>query len=71
MKVNIEILRHLYDYAVKTENIYFINHYIGIEEDKIATFEEFKDFIKSTIIADFQYDFGYTGDLNKLIEMED
>ena len=71
LKINKDMLREVYDYIVENHSIEYLNEYLDIEEDKIATFEEFKEYLKSSIIANLQYDFDVRINLNELIEMED
>lgn len=68
MYIDLVELKNIYNYLVDNKNIYFINDYVGLEEDNIPTFEDFKNYIKNNIIAGLEYDLACTYDMSNLIK---
>lgn len=66
MKINLDVLKRIYEDMIKSDNIYYLNEYVGLTEDETATFEQFKEFVKDLIYSNLQYDFNV--DTNGLIE---
>ena len=70
MYIDLVELKNIYNYLVDNEKIYYINEYVGLEEDNIPTFEDFKSYIKNNIIAGLEYDLTCNYNMNNLIKEE-
>lgn len=68
MYIDLVELKKIYNYLVDNKNILFINDYVGLEEDNIPTFEDFKNYIKNNIISGLEYDLACVYDMSNLIK---
>ena len=52
---------------------YYENHKVALfdSEQEIKTFEEFKEYLYSTILSNVQYDFGIDIDIDKLLNLNE
>jgi len=68
MEIDIEVLKDVYDYIIENGKIYTLNDYMDLNDDEIATFEDFIEYLKSNFIANLQYDFDVRFSLDKLFK---
>lgn len=62
MIIDIEKLKKVYEIVKYKDNLCYINEYVGKNEDEEITFEDFKEYVKNSIISELQYDLNVCDD---------
>lgn len=62
MIIDNEKLKKVYEIVKYKDNLCYINEYVGKDEDEEITFEDFKIYVKNSIISELQYDLNICDD---------